>query len=163
MQRSNGRVDIKTTKTFDLFQMYDKIPVNQCVTFRNPTEGIWDNTQLSLGFFSGSNIKALQNGIRHGVYNRSNQQYVISEQDEDTLKVIMRSIFLQNAANQPDHVTDQIQQLNTLVLNYCIPQVYNEAKGYFKYLSDASTMYNPIDHPVLSTVKDKQLEFKSWF
>ena len=28
---NNGRVNIKTTDTNQLFQMYDKIPANQCV------------------------------------------------------------------------------------------------------------------------------------
>jgi hypothetical protein len=160
---SNGRVDIFNPKTYDLFQMYDKIPVNQCTTLRNPMEGVWDNTQLSTLFFSPENMQIIQNGIRYGVYAMSNNQYVISEQDSDTLKIIMRSVFLQHSANQPDHIPQQIEQLNTLVLNYSVPQVYNEAKGYYKYLNDASTMYNPIAHPVLSSTSDKQLVLKPWF
>ena len=48
---SNGRVDTNGPKMTDLFQMYDKIPVNQCATFRNPTEGLWDNTALSNTYF----------------------------------------------------------------------------------------------------------------
>ena len=96
-QSSNGRVDINGPKTSDLFQMYDKIPVNQCTTFRNPTEGLWDNTALSNAFFSAENMVIIQNGIRVGVYKKSNGQYVISDQDGDTLKIIMRSIFLQNS------------------------------------------------------------------
>ena len=98
---NNGRVDIKTPNTSKLFQMYDKIPANQCVTFRNPTEGLWDETPLSQAFFSQQNIQMLQNGIRAGVYNRSNGQYVIGPQDCDSLKIIMRSVFLQQSANQP--------------------------------------------------------------
>ena len=113
MQRSsNGRVDINGPRMKDLFQMYDKIPVNQCATYRDPTAGIWDNTALSDGFFSSKNITIIQNGIRTGVYKRSNGQYTISNQDEDTLKIIMRSIFLQHAANQPTHVNRQIYELN---------------------------------------------------
>ena len=71
---SNGRVDILSPRTQDLFQMYDKIPVNQCVTFRNPTEGLWNNTALSDLFFSHKNICTIQNGIRHGVYEKSKEQ-----------------------------------------------------------------------------------------
>ena len=160
---NNGRVNIITTKTTDLFQMYDKIPVNQCVTFRNPTEGLWDNTKLSTKFFSEQNITNLQHGIRQGVYNLSNKQYVIGFQDGDTLKIIMRSIFLQNASNQPNNIEDQIENLNKMVWNYCIPQVYQEAQCYYKYLADASTMYVPIAPPVMSSNNDKQLELKPWF
>jgi hypothetical protein len=160
---NNGRVDIKTPNTSKLFQMYDKIPANQCVTFRNPTEGLWDETPLSQAFFSQQNIQMLQNGIRAGVYNRSNGQYVIGPQDCDSLKIIMRSVFLQQSANQPGNYKQQISQLNKIVLDYCIQQVYSEAQGYMKYVSDVSTLVVPISHPVMANDNDRQLEFKSWF
>ena len=160
---SNGRVDINGPRTEDLFQMYDKIAVNQCATFRNPTEGIWNNTQLSDTFFSSKNITIIQNGLRNGVYKRSNGQYVISNQDEDTLKIIMRSIFLQHAANQPTNINRQVYELNKMVWDYCIPQIYGEAQGYYKYLSDASTMYHPIAPPMMAKNNDKQLILKPWF
>jgi hypothetical protein len=74
---NNGRVDIKTPDTSTLFQIYDKIPANQCATFRNATDGIWTDTNLSLAFFSLQNIQIIQNGIRAGIYKKSNGQYLI--------------------------------------------------------------------------------------
>jgi hypothetical protein len=158
----NGRVDIKTPSTSSLFNLYDKIPANQCVTFRNPNEGIWDNTELSTAYFSSDNIQNLQNGIRNGVYNKSNGQYTIGNQDCDTLKIIMKSIFLQNAENRPDDIHGQIRKLNKLVLNYCINQVYSEAKGYMKYIDDVSTLAVPLSHPVMETT-EIVIEQKPWF
>jgi hypothetical protein len=160
---NNGRVDIKTPNTSMLFQMYDKIPANQCATFRNPTEGLWDSTPLSVAFFSQENIQLIQNGIRAGVYKKSNGQYVIGPQDCDSLKIIMRSVFLQYAANQPGKYQEQIIQLNKIVLDYCIQQVYSEAQGYMKYVSDVSTLVVPIAHPVMANDNDRQLELKPWF
>ena len=160
---NNGRVDIKSPNTSTLFEMYDKIPANQCVTFRNPTEGLWTDTDLSQVFFSQQNIQILQNGIRAGVYHRSNNQYIIGPQDCDSLKIIMRSVYLQHAANQPNNVTQQVIELNKIVLNYCIQQVYSEAQGYIKYLDDASTLVVPIAHPIMADNTDRELEFKTWF
>ena len=160
---NNGRIDIKSPDTKKLFNMYDKIPTNECVTFRNPLKGIWDNTILSNTFFSKENIQILQNGIRSGVYTKSNKKYVIGEQDCDTLKIVMRSVFLQYSVNSGSNLTGQIEDLNKLVLKYCIHQVYGEAQGYVKYLSDASTMATPLSHPIMTSSKDKQLEMKSWF
>jgi hypothetical protein len=160
---NNGRVDIKTPSTSELFKMYDKIPANQCVTFRNATEGLWSSTPLSQAFFSQQNIQMIQNGIRAGVYKRSNGQYVIGPQDCDSLKIIMRSVFLQHAANQPGNYQAQINELNKIVLNYCIQQVYGEAQGYIKYLDDASTLVVPIAHPIMADNTDRELEFKTWF
>ena len=160
---NNGRVDIKSPTTSTLFQMYDKIPANQCVTFRNATEGLWTSDSLSNAFFSEQNIRIIQNGIRAGVYHRSNGQYVIGAQDCDSLKIVMRSVFLQNSANQPNNITQQIAQLNKIVLEYCIQQVYSEAQGYMKYINDASTLVVPISHPVMANDNDRQLELKPWF
>lgn len=163
MNTFNGRVDIKSPNTKDLFSMYDKIPANQCSTFRSATEGLWDETMLSKAFFSYENIKIIQNGIRSGVYKRSNGQYIISDQDCDSLKIVMRSTFLQHSANQTTNVPQQITALNELVLNYCIQQVYGEAQGYLKYLSDASTLVIPISHPVMTDNNDRELTLKAWF
>jgi len=160
---NNGRVNIKSPNTSKLFQIYDKIPANQCVTFRNPTEGLWTKNELSDAFFSLQNINILQNGIRSGVFKRSNSQYVIGPQDCDTLKIIMRSIFLQYSANQPNNIQQQVNQLNNMVLDYCIEQVYSEAQGYLKYVNDVSTLVIPISHPVMASQNDRQLELKSWF
>ena len=160
---NNGRVNIKSPNTSALFQMYDKIPANQCVTFRNATGGLWSDTPLSQVFFSQQNIQIIQNGIRAGVFERSNGQYVIGDQDCDSIKIIMRSVFLQYSANQPNNITQQIEELNKIVLNYCIQQVYSEAQGYMKYVDDASTLVVPIAHPVQASTTDRQLEFKGWF
>lgn len=160
---NNGRVNIKSPNTSALFQMYDKIPANQCVTFRNATEGLWNETPLSQTFFSQNNIQIIQNGIRAGVYDRSNGQYIIGPQDCDSIKIVMRSVFLQYSANQPSNIPQQIVELNKIVLNYCIQQVYSEAQGYMKYIDDVSTLVVPIAHPVQASNNDRQLELKSWF
>jgi len=163
MNYSNGRVDLKSPNTSILFNMYDKIPANQPTTFRNPTLGLWNETQLSNCFFSKENIQIIQNGIRVGVYTKSNNQYIIGSQDNDSLKIIMRSIFLQYAANKKNNITSQIEELNKMVLNYCIESVYGEAQGYIKYLYDASTLVVPISHPVMANNSDKELVLKPWF
>ena len=160
---NNGRVDIKSPNTSSLFQMYDKIPANQCVTFRNPTEGLWTDTDLSRAFFSHQNIQILQNGIRNGVYQRSNNQYVIGPQDCDSLKIVMRSVYLQHASNLPYDISQQVTELNKIVLNYCIQQVYSEAQGYMKYISDVRTLAVPIAHPVMANNNDRELVLKPWF
>ena len=159
----NGRVDIKTPNTSNLFAMYDKIPANQCTTYRNPTEGLWNDTQLSIAFFSQANIQMIQNGLRAAIYKKSNGQYFIGEQDCDSLKIIMRSIFLQYSANQPHHIQEQVANLNKMVLDYCTEQVYSEAQGYMKYLNDVSTLAIPISHPIMADNTDRELVFNGWF
>ena len=159
----NGRVDLKTPNTSALFTMYDKIPATQCSTFRDPTQGLWSETVLSKAFFSKQNIQIIQNGIRYGVYNKSKNQYLVGEQDCDSLKIIMRSIFLQYSANKVGNISNQVRELNQMILNYCIAQVYSEAQGYMKYLYDVSTLAVPIIHPIMANNNDRELELKPWF
>ena len=165
---SNGRVDIiNKTQGPDiskLFDIYDRIPANQCTTFREPTLGQWDETSLSNAYFSKENIQIIQNGIRAGVYKKSNQQYTVDHQDCDALKVIMRSVFLQHAANQPQNISKQIEELNKIVLDYCIFHVYSEAQGYMKYLRDVSTLAVPLAMPVVESQRDKNnYLMPNWF
>lgn len=161
--RNNGRIDIITPNTNVLFSMTDRIPLDECSNFRDAMTGNWYNTSLSDAFFSSANIQIIQNGIRAGVYKRSNGMYIVGNQKCDELKIIMRSIFLQYAKNLPNNISSQIESLNNMVLNYAVSQVYGEAEGYMKYKRDASTMYTPIALPVMSKTNDKQLELKKWF
>jgi hypothetical protein len=156
---SNGRIDI-INKTqgpdiSNLFSMYDKIPANQCVTFREPTIGQWDETPLSKAYFSKENIQIIQNGIRMGVYQKSNNQYIVAPQDCDALKIIMRSVFLQHATNQSQNIAKQIFELNKLVLDYSIYHVYTEAQSYIKFLHDVTTLAVPLSNPIIESQKDK--------
>lgn len=161
---SNGRINITEPNIETLFSLYDKIPANQCTTYRSNTQGIWDNNALSISFFSKENMKIIQNGIRYGVYKKSNSQYIIGEQNCEILNTIMRSIFLQHSTNQEENITDQIELLNKLVLDYCIPQIYGEAQGYKKYLHDVSTLAIPMANPINSSQRDKNnVLMPKWF
>ena len=109
-------------------------------------------------------MSIIQNGIRAGVFKMSNGRYSVGPQDETNLQIIMRSTFLQNARNNPNNITEQINELNNLVLKYCVPNVFNEATAYIKYKNDVSTLAVPNSRPAFVSVKgDKQLELKPWF
>lgn len=160
---SNGRVDIKSPNTQNLFNLYDKIPAHQCTTFRNPLEGIWENSVLSELYFSRENLEIIQNAIRRGIFDKTNGKYIIDNQDCDALKTIMRGIYLEHSANLPYNITQQIEELDKMVINFCIQQIYSELRGYVQYLHDASTLVVPIAPPIFSKISDKQLELKPWF
>ena len=147
----NGRVNILEPDTNKLFSLYDKIGCDSKVTeYRNPLNGNWHENRVSQLFFSGKNIQILQNGIMKGVLQGSNGLYNIGPQCTDTLKIIMRSIYLSSAKNLPSNSHEQVNELNKLVLDYCIPQVLGEAKGYMHYLKDVSTLPSPLDLPTMT-------------
>ena len=159
---NNGRIDIMHEPEADtnkLFAMKDKISYeNKTTEYREALSGNWQESTLSKAYFSKENIQIIQNGIRAGVYKISKNQYIISPQCVDTIKVIMRSVFLQHSANMNQNITQQISELNSIVIDYCVTSIYGEAKGYIKYLHDASTMHIPIDHPTQSGCYNKSLK-----
>ena len=162
-QTTNGRVDIITPNFINQFELSDKIPVHSTAAFRDAMTGNWINTPLSLAYFSVENIDILQNNIRKGVYEKSNGEFLIGLQDEDELKIIMRSVFLQNSLNLEINIREQIKDLNSLVESYAIEQIYKEAISYLKYKRDASNMYTLLALPTNSSVRGgKTLELQKF-
>ena len=159
---NNGRVNI-SEPNIDQFQLF--IQPNQEITnYKDAMTGNWNDTMLSKAFFSKENIQILQNGIRAGVYEKSNKRFVVAPQNETNLKIIMRSIFLQYAKNNNDSISQQIQHLNKIILDYCIKDVYGEAQSYIKYKNDVNTLAVPLSRPAFVSNKgDKVLELKKWF
>ena len=90
----NGRVKILGSQQKNQFDLYDKIPVSDNSSFRDALTGSWETSELSNTYFSSQNIQTLQNGIRQGVYDKSNGIYMIGEQDVDTLQSYNEKYFL---------------------------------------------------------------------
>tara|TARA_Y100000816_G_C26108168_1_gene589802 strand:+ start:91 stop:645 length:555 start_codon:yes stop_codon:yes gene_type:complete len=166
LQRSknNGRIDILSNNfNNSVFKLYDRIPIESHTTeYREALTGTFEPNLLSTLYFSQENIKTIHHSIMFGVYKMSNNTYKIGYQNEDTLKIIMRSIFLQHSKNQEYNITKQLEQLNKMVIDYCVNQIYNEAKGYMKFKSDVSNLAVPMNRPV-STYHSNNLELKKFF
>jgi len=165
MERYNGRVNIIEPPSPNIrFQMQERIAVkNKTTEFREAISDIWESNVLAQVFFCPENIQIIQNGLRAGVYKMSNNQFVIAPQNMDSLKIIMRSIYLQYAEHYPNNITEQVERLNQLVLEYAVPSVYNEAMGYLKYCQDQSSLVVPLELPRHHDREYKQLELKKWF
>ena len=159
---SNGRVNIQVPSVEGRFRLMDAIPTAPSTDYRNATAGSWYATALSEGYFSGKNIASLQAQLRQGVLDMSSGKVSIGQQDEDVLKIIMRSIFLTESKNLPGDIPHQIASLNKKVLDYAIPQVYGEAQGYLKYCDAASSTLAPLPPPINVTRPDMQLFPKPW-
>jgi hypothetical protein len=117
---------------------------------------------LAQVYFSAENIQIIQNGLRAGVYRMSEGKLNVPPQNIDTLKIIMRSTYLQHAKHLPNDITGQVAELNSIVLDYAVPSVYNEAVGYMKYTQDQSTLVVPIERPQIVDRQYKQLEPRAW-
>jgi hypothetical protein len=159
--------ETRNTQAFKLFNMHDdnpKLPYGS--TFQQQaTIRIHVATPLNQAFFSEKNMKYLQDEIRFGVWNASNQEYVIDPQNPDDLKAVMRSYYLQYSTNDPSKsLNDQLEYLNKLVLNFSIDRVMVEIKQYIKYRKDIVNYPEQISRPInANMVGSKSAEFKSFF
>jgi hypothetical protein len=162
-ERYNGRVNlVSMAEDPDVkFKMHEKLTIkNKASNYYESLNGNWEWNVLAQVYFSQENIQIIQNGIRAGVFKMSEGRLNVPPQNIDTLKIIMRSIYLQYAEHYPKDITGQVEYLNSLVLEYAVTSVYNEAIGYLKYVQDQSTLVVPLEKPLNHDRTYKQLEPK---
>jgi hypothetical protein len=108
------------------------------------------DSPLSQLYFSAENEQILQNGLRAGVYNKSLEPshngppFILSQQNADALKAAMLNTYTMHYADRISpgtSVTDQVAEMNRLVLERIVPRLYSEACGYLFYLQS-------IDKPI---------------
>ncbi len=142
---NNGRV-IFNNMSYKSMDMVENDPKTENVNYANKAViNIKQPTAISNLFFSEQNINNIQNMIRYNIYKMSNN--LISRQSDTELKIIMRSYFLQYGKNDPSHLKEQLTDLNNLVLNYCVPKIYDELLQHQDYIKDVESLPIPIDLP----------------
>jgi hypothetical protein len=106
----------------------------------------------------------VQNKIRREVYDRSKGEFLVDAQSADELMIVMRSMYLQYGKNLPDHISEQITELNQIVADWCVPKILAEASMHRSYLRDIQQLPVPMSHPVLLTkAGSKSEEFRGFF
>ena len=160
--RYNGRINILDEPDPSIrFKMQERISIrNKTTEYREPLEGILENNVLAQVYFSKGNIQILQNGILAGVYKLSgDKKLLVPPQNIDNLKIIMRSIYLQYGQFESNTaVSIQVEKLDSIVLDYAVRNVYNEAIAYLKYCQDQSSLVMPIARPLAVDRDHKELE-----
>ena len=154
-EQNRGRVDLKNFNgtPFDLTQ---DLGINKNRSFDKSLKGIQQVSDLSESFFSRKNVNTLQNKIIEEVYKKSNNQYKIGRQSETELEIIMRSIYLQNTQNLPCNIEEQVDKLNALVLDYCVPYIIGEVSQYYTYIRDVSEAKPVMDRPTNVSIKGEK-------
>lgn len=147
-QVQNGRVINIDESNVPEFPLYQKSKDTTGKWFKNQAlSGIQENSNLSMNYFSKTNIERLQNLIRYTVYKETNGRYTIGKQSEIDLKIVMRSIYLQHSPNLECHIKQQIDFLNSMVVNWCFPKIINEVDQYIGYVKNVEKLPVPLEHP----------------
>lgn len=160
----NGRVDIMNdvpSQQWPLFQQNNTGAVNYK---EEALRGIQSKSLLSQVFFSKNNIDLLHNQIRYNVWLQSDKKHIIGRQSDTELEIIMRSIYLQYSKNLPYDIKNQIKELNSMILDYCIPNILSEVEQYLSYKVNVSKLPTPMARPKsLTSAGSKTLFLKNFF
>jgi hypothetical protein len=121
-------------------------------------------TPLNRIFFSNDNINLLQSEIQSQVRLMSGGKYTIDRQNDDDLKIVMRSYYLMFGKNDPNFVQRELQDLNGRVVGYCSAKVYSEVDFHMFYRKDIADFAAPIANPTnVHVFGTRTGELKSFF
>jgi hypothetical protein len=57
----------------------------------------------------------------------------------------MRAIYLQEAMHGKTDIVGQVRELNSKVLDFCVPRIMEEVRMYRYYKNDVSKLPTPLD------------------
>lgn len=120
---------------------------------------------LNSVFFSEGNIANLQTKIKQAVAAMSgSKNYQIDDQNEEDLKTIMRSYYLQYAKNDPTRVAQELQELNDRVVGFSSNRIMVEIEAYVYYRKDIMDFPAPVERPIDTQIYGTRTgELKSFF
>ena len=132
-------------------------------------KNLYGETPLTFLFFSDKNIKNIQNLVKLNVHKLMN--YIIDDQSNNELMIIMRSIFVEYSLHPPliseemsekerqvlfKKYTNEVDRLNKIVVREIVPKIISQIQQYVDYLRDASQQPYYMDKPKNESVKGQK-------
>ena len=93
-------------------------------------------------------MKRIQNQLRYRVWTASGGKYQIGDQSTTELMVLMRAIYLQNGKFLDYQISEQVKELNRLVVDFALPKITTEIEQYVSYLKNMEYLPQPIPLPI---------------
>ena len=140
-----NNLDKKVRNSFDLFEKSNSNKTNTMYE-RSVVKSDHCDNLLNQTFFSKGNINIIQNELRYLVHKEIGK--VISSQSETELIIIMRAIFFQHAKNLDTNISEQISELNSIVIQSILPKILSNVKQYQEYLKNKSQIPLPMDRSI---------------
>ena len=123
----------------------NQVRINEC------EQGLLENT-----FFSDENIDLINKQIILAVYKRSNNEYKIGPQSKESLIIVMRYIFIENAKHLPYDIPQQIRELNCNVVTEILPNLITSISQRIDYLKFIESPREILALPVSANNKNKK-------
>jgi len=106
-------------------------------------------SKVAKEYFSVTNIKRIQKGIRREIYNRSYKKFRLSE-DQNVLDLLQAMIVVydQNGKDLPYQVVRQVKVLNDQTIQYVAPDIKTNIEQHYGYLDDIKNPVDPLPQPI---------------
>lgn len=117
------------------------------------TKGLVKETYLSRIFFSPDNYRLIQKMLKYAVFNASNKKYLIEDQNEAELTIVMRGIYTEFARHLPYDYNKQIMELNYRTVDDLVPGIITEIEAQEGYLEHIMNPRPILDQPVNVSIK----------
>ncbi len=153
-QRNTYDIDNISSSKFELTRPNKGSMIKSYCNLIGTQEPNW----LSRSYFSQKNVDNLQIALRRHIYQLSGGKYDISRQSDEHLILIMQETYEYNARfcdvyTPNKKITQQIAQLNTIVLKRCVKRILTEIEFHLHYLNMIENQPIPVEHPKYLTVK----------
>lgn len=142
---SNNRYSMLQDHTTKPTESYARTAVKGYFRCDKQTE----QNDLANTFFSTDNMQRIQKKIKQEIAKRTNGQFKVEvDQDENTLLLAMRNIFLEESRFLPTKIIHQVKELNQKVVDSIVPDMITEIKQYYGYLRDVNEPLRPMNRPL---------------
>ena len=109
-------------------------------------QGVYNNNQVNIQFFSSENVDKIQNMIQTSVYKQSGDSFKISRQSDSELFIIMQSIYNQHGLNMNTHIDEQVNDLNQQVTNEATRIIMPRIHQYVGYMDKLTGEMKVLDY-----------------
>lgn len=158
----NGRINLIDNNK-NTFKLDGNNPQIYSEGVANTINRLYSGNCVSETFFSNKNIDIIQEGIINSVFNKTEGKYQIGRQSDQELIIVMRSIYFQSGKNLNFNINEQVRELNTQVIRWCVTEIITNINQYMNYRVNVSTLPMPMERAQLSSQKGtKTLEIKSF-
>lgn len=109
-------------------------------------------------FFSDENMDLINKQLILSVFKKTNGEYKISEQSKESLLIVMRFVFIEYARHLPYNITQQIRELNCIVVGELVPTLVTNVSQKIAYLKEISEPRQLLELPKNVNKNNKNLK-----
>lgn len=121
--------------------------------FNNIPKKSKNNIILYKIFYHPQNIKIIQNRLIVEVFRKTKGEYLIEQQSESDIKIVMDSIYRSYNASKTKKIKEHIKILNDTVIKEIVPGIISEIRAHFNYLNDIFGPRKILDLPINTSIE----------